>query len=380
MSEIFRPQLAPQTFPAFNAVGDTGDRLQLSQLPAQVDGRAVYVRGFNLRVLGTVTVGAATTINWSQMFSAVYLDIPGVKTIINSVSGNKLARLFRTRNFGETPPFGLATGGATNPWTTVAAQLTGNSVNNVDITFPIEFSDVGQRRFDDNAIPAALLQIAKLKVTFAKMTDLQAAITATSLQLIVTPVMYAKADKQLGCLPVIDSVDIVGTQPPISPIDGKMSNILLQPQGDSVFANGTDYTQVGLGYGGTLVQTDDGTPVDIFYDQFNRYAVVAMPKHTVTQLDPTASIPFWYPPGGHQGEHSTFEMVPAGYQPRLKTNTAAATAGYTWTYRYLLDQRSAPMQAARKLLGIVAPKAKTASKKPTVNPDVAAYVPAKSAA
>lgn len=377
MSEIMNPQLAPVALPAFNAVGDTGALLQLSQLPDQMDGKATYLRQLNLRIVGTITQasGGPIAVNLTQLISAVFLNIPGVRVIVNSVSGNRLARIFRTRSFGETPTFGAGNYGVTNPWTAIA-QLP-NGVSSIDMTFPLQFSDIGQRRFDDNAIPCALLkQIGQMKVSFPALTALNAAITASSLQLIVTPVMYAKAEKKLGPLPVLDSVDIVGVQPVLNPFEGKVSNLLIQPQNDGVFPNTTDYAQAGVGWGG-FVQTQDATPIDVFYDQFNSYAQVAMPKHTQTDTDPTASIPLWYPPGGHQGEHATYEMINPGAQPRIRTNAAAQA--YSVVFRMLLDQRSSAMSNARKILGLTDTEPKTASKKPTASVDVAAFIPAKQA-
>jgi hypothetical protein len=379
MSELFAPQLAPQTFPAANATGDTGAKLDLSQLPTEMDGRATYLRSLDLRVTGTVhhNNGAGSQdINWSQLIAFVLLDIPGVRIIVNSVSGNRLARLFRERNYGQVPPFGT-TGSGQNPWTGITGRITRNATNSVDITFPIEFSDVGQRRFDDNALPVALLQNAKFKVTFAKLTDLNADIDISTLTLTVTPRMYAKAEKKLGPLPVIESLDIVGTQPPISPWDGKLSHLFLQPTSDTVFPNGTDYVAAGLSFGKLRV-TEDAEDTNVFYDGFNRYAVTAMPKHTQSQTDPTASLPFWYPPGGHQGEHATFEMVPAGANPRLKSTVAASN--YSLVYRQLLDQRSPEMQKARQILGMTDVEdlvPHTASKKETMHAEVAAIVPVK---
>lgn len=377
MSEILRPVLPAQSFPAYNATGNTGDKLDLSLLDENADGAALYCRGLNLRVTGTITqaVGNDTTINLSQLLQSVLLDIPGVATIVNSVSGNKLARLFRIRNQGEVPPYSMTS----NPWNVVTTLA--NGTNDIDMTWPIEFSDVNGRRFDDCAIPNALLKRAKLKVTFPDVSALKIAgtgITATNLTLTVTPVQFRKRERKLGPIPVIDSIDIgQATEPQISAFDGKLTHFLVQPQGDAKFANGTDYDTLGVGFG-TYKQTEDATDVDVFYDQFNRYATNDLTKHTTSQADPTSSIPFVFPPGGKQGQHTTFEAIPAGYKPRIKVNAAAATNGYAIVYRKLLDQRSPEATAARRLLGMVSVKPMTASKKPSQDPEVNAYVPVKS--
>jgi hypothetical protein len=365
--EFYR-QLAAQTLPAFNATGNTGDKLELSLLPIDLDGGAVYVRELQLRINGQIQASAAGGMNYSNIISSVLLDIPGVSTLVNSVSGNKLARMFRLENGGEYPPYS-----GSNPWSTTSANVA--MVQQVDMTWPIQFARSNSRRYDDFAVPAALLSKAKFRVSFSKLTDLYANITGSTLTLTVTAVCCRKREKRLGCLSIIDAQDIgAATEPVIQPFDGKVLSFLVQPQNDGTFPALTDWTACGIGFGPAKV-TEDNTSVGVFYDRFNAISTTDFDKHTSTGTNPTSSIPVEFPPGGKQGQHTSFEAIPAGYKPRFKVDAAANS--YAITYRKILDQRSPEAQNARRALGIASPRPMTASKKPTADANVAAYVPVK---
>lgn len=353
----------------FAAGANSGDQLELALLPANEDGATVYVRKVSLRLNGTFTSTGGGAANLARLLANVELKIPGISPALVNVGGSKLVRLFRERNGGERPPIA-----APATWATAL----GAGANNIDLSIPVEFADQGARRFDDGAIPATLLRRGTLKVTFGALTDIIADGTAASLTLTVTFECVRKRELRCPPLPIIESVDISGTEPVISGKEGRITHAFLSPQADGLFLAAGDYAAVGVGFG-TLKLTEDATDVGVFYDAFNATATTDIEKHTAAQTDRQSFIPLVFPPGGKQGQHVTFETVPAGYKPRIKT-TVAANA-YAYTTRYVLNMRSPAMAEAKRLMGLAGPtKALTASHKPTGAPEVTDFVPAKATA
>lgn len=347
--------------------GNSGDQLELTLIPENMDGAAVYVRALMFRLYGTLTSTAGGAANLPALIANVLLQIPGISPALVNVSGSKLVRLFRIANGGERPPIT-----APASWTT-ALQAGSNAI---DITIPVEFSDVNARRLDDYAIPAALLRQGTLKVSFAAITAAIADATASNLTLEVTAECVRKRERRCPPLPIIESTDIAGVEPVLSAKEGRIRHAFISPQADGLFLNGTDWATGGIGFG-ELKLCEDASDIGIFYGAFNRLSTTAIEKHTAAQTDRQSFIPLVFPPGGKQGQHVTFEVVPAGYKPRFKVNAAAANGGYAYTTRYVLDQRSPAMQKARQLLRFKAVKPMPASHKPSQAVEVNAYVPLK---
>ena len=81
--------------------------------------------------------------------------------------------------------------------------------------------------------------------------------------------------------PTTNSIETPGTMlvtAVISAKEGKITHAFVSPQADGNFLNGTDYANVGLGFG-TLKLCEDNSDVGNFYDAFNSTATTDVEKH-----------------------------------------------------------------------------------------------------
>lgn len=351
----------------FVAGGNTGAALQLRDLPEDMDGGAVYCRSMSFRVHGTVHATTAGTANFSRLLAQLLIRIPEVADLLN-LTGNRLARLYRLRNFGNLPP------GAAGNWATVTITAAGNVA--VDLTFVHEFAASDARRLDDGAIPVRLLKAGTVKTTFGALADFSAVVDTTALLLDVSVDLCRKRELRLGPIACVDSVEFTAgsKQPTVDACEGKITHAGIIPTAEGLFLSATDYTVLGLGYG-AFKFTEDSAPVDSFYDGFNRIAAVDFEKHTGMPSELTTSIPLVFAPGGTQGQHITFETVPANAKPRILTDKA--TNGYALVRRFVLARSGPAYKRACTIMGIHPTKPMPASKKPSASADVNDFVPAK---
>lgn len=328
----------------YAAASDTGTALNPSALPTRVGRDFLAVASVDIRVVGTFNKTAPGTVNMNALFSQIYTKISDLGLTLCDLGGVRLHRLHRARQNGVFFP---SLNGAPD-WAGFAAAAGAGQA--FDVTFKVDWRKRVGRKFFQQAVPCPLVKASEFRLTMPALTALAADVVALAANIAVTWNMVPRKKMIIPALDVFASHNLVaGTEPEFPVLPGRVTTGILAPAADGVFPNATDFAALGYRLGERQI-SDNDSPGQIVYDEFNDNADSAMEVHFAGSADRTASFPLFAPYEGVEGVSLASGSIPRGMKPWIRGTPLAAAYAFISSYR--LDRRDSWYGKACEICGV----------------------------